>query len=229
MSFRYIATELCSGTLADLVSGRYTGPSVGSRSEVLVQVLKGVEHLHLLNIIHGDLKPTNILISIPSGAVGPMIKLTDFGLRHCFSSFGDQNREFTAACTKSWKAPESELTFASDMFCFGLVCGFSLSDGPDWENIKRINSYITSNLTADQLNHVGGSAAAQVFQLIQTLLSKKADDRPTAYQVLKHAFFSDRNVTFAKGTQKFLVATIFLFCFINFEIIFFCCRSSTRI
>ena len=183
------------------MKGRYTGPSVGSRLEVLRQVLKGITHLHLLKIVHGDLKPTNIGISIPSGAVGPMMKLTDFGLRHKNKSFslnGDQ--EFSAACTESWKAPESEVTFLSDMFSFGLVCGFSLSDGRhpygehDWERIGRIKSYTPILLTADQLIHVDPSAAAQVLQLIQSLLSKDAEQRPTAAQVLKDAFFTtDRN------------------------------------
>ena len=209
ISCRYIATELCSGTLDDLVKGRYTGPSVGSRLEVLRQVLKGITHLHLLKIFHGDLKPTNILISIPSGAVGPMMKLTDFGLRHKNKSFslnGDQ--EFSAACTESWKAPESEVTFLSDMFSFGLVCGFSLSDGrhpygeQDWERIGRIKSYAPILLTADQLKHVDSSAAAQVLELIKSLLSKEADQRPTAAQMLKHELFESESVSSTASVQS---------------------------
>ena len=205
---RYLATELCSGTLEDIVKGRYTGPSVGSRTDVLRQVLNGISHLHLLKIVHGDLKPTNILISIPFGAVGPMIKLTDFGLRHRNKSFslnGDQ--EFSIACTEPWKAPESEVTFLSDMFSFGLVCGFSLSDGRhpygehDWERIGRIKSYTPILLTADQLIHVDPSAAAQVLQLIQLLLSKDAEQRPTAVQVLKHAFFTNERTSIAAIEQ----------------------------
>lgn len=124
---RYIATELCSGTLKDLVKGRYKGPSVGSRADVLRQILKGMAHLHLLKIVHGNLKPTNILISIPSGAVGPMMKLTDFGLLHNYKSYpslDNNNREFSAAFTESWRAPESRLTIASDMFSYGHYLSF---------------------------------------------------------------------------------------------------------
>ena len=204
ISCRYLATELCSGTLQDLVKERYTGPSVGSRLEGLRQVLKGIEHLHLLKIVHGDLKPTNILISIPSGTVGPIIKLTDFGLRHSSKSFslsGDRDREFTPAYTESWIAPEPTLTFASDMFSFALVCGFSLSDGRhphgerDLERIGRIKSYAPILLTADQLKHVNPSAAAQVLELIKFLLSKEADLRPTAAQMLKHELFESESVS----------------------------------
>ena len=210
-SCRYIATELCSGTLEDLVKGRYTGPSAGSRLEVLRQVLKGLAHLHVLDIVHGDLKPTNILISIPTGAVGPMMKLTDFGLRHSSKSFspnGDQDLKFSVACTESWKAPESEVTFLSDMFSFGLVCGFSLSDGrhpygeQDWERIGRIKSYAPILLTADQLKHVDSSAAAQVLELIKSLLSKEADQRPTAAQMLKHELFESESVSSTASVQS---------------------------
>ena len=172
--FRYLATELCSGTMEDLVNkGRYTGPSVGSRTDVLRQVLNGISHLHLLEIVHGDLKPTNILISIPFGAVCPMIKLTDFGLHHRTKSFSlNGDPLFSVACTESWKAPESELTFAGDMFTFALVCGFSLFDGGhpygehDWEIIGRIKNYALIVLTPDQLIHVDPSVCLEGISLL---------------------------------------------------------------
>jgi len=179
------------------------GPSVGSRVDVLRQILKGMAHLHLLKIVHGNLKPTNILISVPSGAVGPMMKLTDFGLLHSYKSYSsldNNNREFSAAFTESWSAPDSRLTIASDMFSYGLICGFSLSNGchpfgeHDLEKIGRIKSHAPILLTADQLNHVDKSAAAQVLELIQALLSKEAEERPTAAQVLKHAFLASENL-----------------------------------
>ena len=180
------------------MSGRYKGPAVGSNTEVMRQVLKGLEHIHLLKIVHGDLKPTNIMISIPSGAVGPLVKLTDFGLRHkSFSpSAGDHNREFAAACSESWMAPEADFNYPSDMYSFGLVAGFSLSNGlhpygeQEWERISRIKSYQPMILTVDQLNHVDKEIAAQVMELIKSLLSKRPEERPTATQVLTHVFLT---------------------------------------
>lgn len=41
--------------------------------ELYQQVLAGVEHLHSLGMVHGDIKPQNVLVS------GHQIKITDFG------------------------------------------------------------------------------------------------------------------------------------------------------
>ncbi|KAE9421092.1 hypothetical protein Angca_008792, partial [Angiostrongylus cantonensis] len=71
----YIQTELCSGNLADYRR------NFGLLTEnelylVLLSVLTAVEHLHSLNILHLDIKPSNILIH-ESGC-----KLGDFGLAY---------------------------------------------------------------------------------------------------------------------------------------------------
>ena len=75
-----MAVEICCGNLEDLIKQKYDGPTVGSTLEVLRQIAKGVHHLHLLDIVHGDLKPSNILVSYSKGDLKPMMKLTDFGL-----------------------------------------------------------------------------------------------------------------------------------------------------
>ena len=80
--FRYIGMELCSGyTLNDLVKGKYEGPKLGTKREVLHQIISGLEYLHEKNVVHRDIKPQNILISKPiSDKAPPLIKLADFGL-----------------------------------------------------------------------------------------------------------------------------------------------------
>ena len=92
--------ELCAGNLEDLVCGRYNGPSVGSTLEVLRQIVRGVTHLHLLNIVHCDLKPKNILISLPKGYLQPMMKLADFGLRHVVNNTESDSKQFRLASSK---------------------------------------------------------------------------------------------------------------------------------
>ena len=44
------------------------------------QITSGLEHLHLKEIVHCNLKPANIQISFPDGTVGPLMKLTNFGM-----------------------------------------------------------------------------------------------------------------------------------------------------
>jgi serine/threonine protein kinase len=47
-------------------------------SELLIEILKGVDYLHKQNIIHRDLKPNNILLT--DGINGRFVKIADFGL-----------------------------------------------------------------------------------------------------------------------------------------------------
>ena len=47
---RFIATELTSGTLKDVVCGNYQGPAVGDMKKMLRQVLIGLAFLHEKNI-----------------------------------------------------------------------------------------------------------------------------------------------------------------------------------
>ena len=74
---RYIATELCIGTLEDFFNGKYDGlkKKIIREREILRQVTQGLSHLHSLGIVHRDIKPTNILIYLPEGTAKPLMKL----------------------------------------------------------------------------------------------------------------------------------------------------------
>ena len=69
-----------------------TPPINISLEEVLHQIVKGVHHLHLLNIVHGDLKPSNVLVSFPNGDLDPMLKVADFGLCHNANESGSKGK-----------------------------------------------------------------------------------------------------------------------------------------
>lgn len=58
--------ELCRGTLEDYLNGKYQGPRFRNLKEILCQVTRGLAHLHELKIVHRDIKPTNLLIFVPS-------------------------------------------------------------------------------------------------------------------------------------------------------------------
>jgi serine/threonine protein kinase len=90
--------ELCAGTLEDVVSGSCEGPA-----DPLQQITCGVEHLHYIGIPHGDLKPSNILVSFATQASRPTMKLADFGLRHLRRSCRMQ--KFLPASSVEWSAP----------------------------------------------------------------------------------------------------------------------------
>ncbi|KAJ3074139.1 Serine/threonine-protein kinase PAK 3 [Podochytrium sp. JEL0797] len=96
-NFLWIVLEYVDGRmLTDLLSLRMSEPQI---AHVTFEVLKGVQFLHSMNMIHRDIKSDNVLVS----AAGE-VKLTDFGYSVQLSS--SQDRRHSVIGTPFWMAPE---------------------------------------------------------------------------------------------------------------------------
>ncbi|XP_046460949.1 cyclin-dependent kinase 1-like [Daphnia pulex] len=125
LDFRYILLELCSGSLYQVIKKTFKGtPLLPSDREVLYQIADGLDYVHSKNLVHCDIKPQNILISMTGE-----IKLADFG-----SSRKTTNGTFIPSGpiggTLQWMAPEvcpkdskmNKVSAMADLFSFGCVC-----------------------------------------------------------------------------------------------------------
>ncbi len=104
----YIVMELIKGgSLRDMMNrvGRIPWDTT---MKVMNQILSGVEHAHAADVVHGDLKPSNILIEKPEKESGPItpaefhrsgghVKISDFGI-------GGREEERRSVLLKSGKA-----------------------------------------------------------------------------------------------------------------------------
>ena len=102
------------GNLED--SGREDPIAMEETTEVLLQALKTLAHLHPQGVAHRDLKPENILVESRQPI---KIKLADFGL-------ANDKSEFRTLCgTRNYAAPEifsnSHYTQSVDLWSLGLV------------------------------------------------------------------------------------------------------------
>ena len=198
--------EFCAGNLSDLVLGKYKGPSLGSINSICRQIAKGVQHLHLLKIVHEDIKPSNILISIPKGALGPQLKLSDFGLCHAFrNEFGSEESSFRPAFTNGWMCPsdyqvdqEGNRNSSFDIFPMGLVLGFTASNGvypfgTDLkEAIERMENQQPMTLAPQQIDE--SIQSASFLDLLGKMLDYDATKRPTASEIPDHPFFKKQTI-----------------------------------
>ena len=176
--------EYCAGTLEDVVHGRCEGPP-----DPLQQITSGLIFLHSLNIVHGHLKPSNILVSFPTGNNLPKMKLADFGLcyivKTCNKSYN--NLPFL---TNEWKAPESNLTPAFDVYSLARIFCFFLSKGlfPSDINFVELKTILEHFKEQEPLTFSWSVKA--IFELVNSMLSYEAINRPTASQVLQHPVFA---------------------------------------
>ncbi|KAK2585144.1 hypothetical protein KPH14_008650 [Odynerus spinipes] len=193
--FRYIALELAEATLHDYVAGRYNRGKISVKN-ILRQATSGLEHLHFLDIVHRDIKPHNVLLSVPGprGEVRAMI--SDFGLckklqlgRVSFS------RRSGVTGTDGWIAPEmlngERTTCAVDIFSLGCVFYYVLSDGkhPFGDPLRRQANILCgeSNLTA--LQGISQSDKELALSLIKAMISEDPSERPPALAIYNHPLF----------------------------------------
>ena len=75
----YFVTEYVGGVTITDYCDRHT-LATRQRLELFIQVCHAIEHAHRHGIIHRDIKPLNILVTLPKGENVPVPKVIDFGL-----------------------------------------------------------------------------------------------------------------------------------------------------
>jgi len=136
----YLVMERLAGTMAELLLTlgfkhdyyRYYFAGMELRLQLLAQVAGGLAYTHAASIIHGDVKPDNVLLTAPSRRTGtplPVAKLADFG-RSGQRRVGTRTRGTGTLAgergTMVYMDPallegSASITAASDVYSFGIM------------------------------------------------------------------------------------------------------------
>jgi serine/threonine-protein kinase len=103
--------ELIEGESYSSLLNKKERLSVAEVMHLLVSVCQGLDHAHHRGIVHLDLKPSNILLTVDN-----LVKLVDFGLAQSFRSGADDTSSSgsTMGGTPKYIAPEQARSEASD-------------------------------------------------------------------------------------------------------------------
>lgn len=183
----YIVTEKCmGGEIFERICTmkRFSEHEV---SVLLVQILRAIEYVHSLGVIHRDIKAENFLFT----GRGDVIKLIDFGLA---VKITQPSERFTAIVGSAhYLAPEMVYQNYSkpvDVWSAGIMMYLMLFgkypfDGPnDDVVIKAIKKG-----KIEFPNEISHNAKS----LLQSLLNKDQNLRPTASIALAHPFIADND------------------------------------
>jgi serine/threonine-protein kinase len=148
--------------------------------KLMIQIVEGMDFAHKNNIIHGNLKPSNILFDRQE-----VVKLSDFSLL----ANTDKN-------IPNWyAAPERRKSKAADIYAAGIIFYQLLTNRiPAFDTHGKF-MWIDSNRTTPQawrnliekMIRILPSERYQTFTEIQEVLQKSEDSAPTAHTMIAAA------------------------------------------
>ena len=188
-----IVTELCDTSLAkEIVSLKKKSTAVQSwrmmapkMLEWMQDILSGLACLHSKEIVHGDLKPQNVLLRDGSA------KLSDFGCARSMSA-GPTGAE--ALGTIGYMSPEmmdakesgeGAVSIEVDIFAFGTTCWSMLELKEPFEDEDAPSIFWVRNFiqTGGRLPISNGECLPILKAMILSCWEEKATSRPTLEKI----------------------------------------------
>ena len=203
--FFHIVTEFCSGgELFEIIvkNGRITESMV---ARYMKKMLRAINHLHIKNICHRDLKPQNFLFA--SEAADSELKLIDFGLAHRFSDnlYKKKMNMETFVGTPHFIAPEilkGKYDKKCDIWSLGIIMCLMLTG--TYPFIGSNNNQVYRSIMVEELKFdstVFQHISPLGIEFMKSILKKSPKERPTAEEALNMEWIklskehtADRNI-----------------------------------
>lgn len=145
-------------------------------SAVAVQLCEGLLHLHRCDVLHRDVKPSNVLLGVDG-----VVKLADFGLAVISSENRATTVEGTFVGTFRYAPPEvisgGRPTVAVDTYAFGMTVLTMVLGRPPLPD-SSLPVMVQQILSSTVLREFNGLPLHGLDDVLKATLAFKPDDRP---------------------------------------------------
>ena len=144
---------------------------------IVWQALKALKFMHSAELLHRDMKPSNLLLNGDC-----LMKVADFGLARSMRDLGDRSQESAPVltdyvATRWYRAPEilmgsPQYTFGVDMWSIGCIIGEMLTGKAVFPGASTLDQLekileLTGIPTQTELDSVGSPYAAKMLQQLK--------------------------------------------------------------
>lgn len=177
----YFAAETLSCLLA-----KQHALSLNAALAIIRQLLEALACIHQRDIVHRDIKTSNILVQLP-GNGGPAVKLTDFGIARAGLD-GSTLTQLTCLDTRgpgtpAYMAPEridpqthGRMSPATDLYAVGIILFELLAGQPPFRG--AMTDIFTGHLLHPPgFNELPSTLPADLIEVIAKALAKKPGER----------------------------------------------------
>jgi len=178
--FEYMETDLHAVIRANILEDIH-------KQYIMYQLFRALKYMHTANVIHRDMKPSNILLNSDC-----QMKVCDFGLARSISAL--ENPSSAGPCpvltdyvaTRWYRAPEillgsTKYTKGVDLWSFGCILGELLAHKPLFPGSSTMNQLeriieVTGKPSAADIDAIKSPFAATMLDSIPPVASKPLVD-----------------------------------------------------